>query len=756
MTLSSSLPQVAQVAGPAMLAATAVVIVALTLDGAVRHALRCKPTRCKCPFPVLWITGKALNGHVYTDATFLRGHNKVTGNPTGHTPPFQKLPGWKRRLVRCVPLLLPGALLASWVFTVAALAVLAGAWVALRHAGRPRLPRVLRRLRHPLAMFRRVQETAMAMSDAIGVSAAAVQKGLDLDRDYANAGPGGHVLTWYPPRGFKGTDGQKGAVQSILSSRIGFAMTAAWDMSAERPVLEMCRTRDLPSLVYFDPAAVPPGPHAEAQRRVAAEVRAKVEALPDHKTAIGVDDHGNLVSWDWNIENPHGLLNAGSRHGKTEAMMGMVAQVLRKGGRVTYVDVKRVSIQGMKGTPGLTLIDNPRDMAAMWLAIAKWGSDLDWRIDERTKDPTLEFDRDLLVVEEVNQFSEMCDEFWENWPVEDEEWRGTILWKPKRAKATPPIWRVIKHGVWEGAFAKKNVLLAGQNIEYRTVAGVRNSIGMRMMGAYQPQNWDQLVRTKPTPPAPMVKGRWCMINGSTQTWFQAFVAHLTDYESAAIWRDYARAGRRIDGSLPSVTGDGPGSVTERPVTYAVDLNGQVSASHADTPESATTDHRGVRVTLSEAVDGGYVPGATLAALRMDRLRSDKKELPEGLEFPEPAGMRGKKSELFWSAELAAFNAARRGSWPATRGNPAAQSPPADGNTDPALLVMAAELVISTQFGSVSMLNRKLRVPFAEAETLMGELEALMIVGPAAGVKPRDVLVSPDDLDEVLQPLRAAA
>ena len=82
------------------------------------------------------------------------------------------------------------------------------------------------------------------------------------------------------------------------------------------------------------------------------------------------------------------------------------------------------------------------------------------------------------------------------------------------------------------------------------MAGVRNSIGMRMMGAYQPQNWDQLVRTKPTPPAPMVKGRWCMVNGSTQTWFQAFVAHLTDYESAAIWRDYARAGRRMDGSLP--------------------------------------------------------------------------------------------------------------------------------------------------------------------------------------------------------------
>ena len=82
--------------------------------------------------------------------------------------------------------------------------------------------------------------------------------------------------------------------------------------------------------------------------------------------------------------------------------------------------------------------------------------------------------------------------------------------------------------------------------------------------------------------------------------------------------------------------------------------------------------------------------------------------------------------------------------------------PAPGG-DPALLAMAAELVITTQFGSVSMLHRKLRVPFAEAEGLMGELETLMIVGPAAGdSRTRNVLVSPDDLNEVLQPLRAAA
>jgi len=374
-----------------------------------------------------------------------------------------------------------------------------------------------------------------------------------------------------------------------------------------------------------------------------------------------------------------------------------------------------------------------------------------------------------------------------------EELNATIAelkayWKSIDGAGGSPAVEALREMLFTGRALKIHFLLIAQKLTVASLGGKdsaarENCAGILMGGSASAPSWKMLADDVERPAKQSVQGRHFVVDHGNVTLCQ--VAYLNPAGQAGPEaRQLALAGTVT--ALPEGIPDG----IAKPITPAVETghfdrvtvtSGRLELETRPADVSVTDMSAQILMGITEACEKGILPCSRKTA-HMRRHRDPR--------FPEHAeGVEGPRGELMYVAgELAEY---ARIAWgePDEKGRrrpvrlvrdpeeatpPAGQPPvmpsgipvggvpdedehaPAPAGADPELLVMAAELVISTQHGSAAMLNRKLRVPFAEAERLIGELEGRRIVGPAArDSKFRVVLVAADDLDEALRPLRAA-
>lgn len=363
-----------------------------------------------------------------------------------------------------------------------------------------------------------------------------------------------------------------------------------------------------------------------------------MDACSAGDVVIGKDRHKNSFEATFSgLDDPHWGFCVNTGRGKSNFLAVVVAQILHQDpeAEIVIIDPKRTSLVDYVGSPisgnglkplipGVRMANNPNDPEGMWEAIGYARGVLEKRSKIAERDRTAKFPILLVVVDELNMFTDITYTHWDSVRAEMAAAGEKII--PKECQ----VWSDIRAILRTGRFVSVHMIAVSQDFRDDAVGGkgARNYFGFRGLAGFRPNQWKMFVGTTPVPRDQRGQGRWIFTDGNDETWVQVTYA---DHEQVY---EYAMQGRGLY--------SGGGSVRlASPEPLALSLESP-EPDRQTPPDYAA---QGILVGLQEAAD--YL-GMKLSTFEKARQRT---ESDDGVRGRIPGEMRIARQPAWYATDL---------------------------------------------------------------------------------------------------------
>jgi hypothetical protein len=375
-----------------------------------------------------------------------------------------------------------------------------------------------------------VNPLGVALSSMSAMDGVDMEDAITLDPDFLKIKKGivGKIKF---PNNFEATEDQKRAVGSLVKSRFPYAVEIKWKTAMDPDNKEE-------SLVSCEIVIVPPLPKMVPFRDHIAEI----ENLKRRQYIIGYTRNDTPFILDHSGDRPMKAYSMNSGTGKTTMLGSVAAQLLGNDPdcELTAFDVKRISLEFLRGVPGVTVYSNPKNLDEMWEGWYSLRREMDRRYKLMQEGKQTEFPDHWVILEEGNTFATMINGYW----------KADLSKRMQEKGNTPPLWYdTIAQILWQGREVNIFVIAVLQNFieRYFGNMSLRPSFGTIGMAGFKENQWRNIVQTTPIPVCQEGQGRMCIVDGPRQEWVQGL------YGSQSELRDYAMKNRK--GKITEVKGE---------------------------------------------------------------------------------------------------------------------------------------------------------------------------------------------------------